>query len=451
LANTTILWAYGSENIWASQHHRERVTRWWSLFIASQGPNAVLAGFTSDTPQVLLESLRMDHQSIGDFAANPSDSAVVMRVATARDIPVEVLPPTPPTPPTPVAQPATIVLPVPTTTTVPVTQPRTPLPLRLPKVEQTQKPIPALPAALVTLDVGVTDSAHKPVAGLAQSDFTILEDGAKQDIASFTTERVPMSLVILLDSSGSIASKLDKIRAAASTIIHQAGVQDEFCLVEFKVDVSVIQDFTGDASSADRALASLKAGGGTALLDSLKFALEYANQKGKHERKGIVLITDGGEADSHSTRADVIPLLQQGNVQFYSIAFPEGLGPAQAPDSRGHGPVKAQPTEALARNLLDTLAKASSGGLLFYPRQATELGGIAESIVLDLRAPRYALAYRPHRPQTDDQWRSLQVIVHPSATCGPLTARTRPGYFAGQTQPSPRPITSAAGSSHPTP
>ena len=435
LANTTVLWAYSSENIWASQHHRERVTHWWSMFIASQGPNAVLARFTSDTPQVLLESLRTDHHPIGDFAANPSDSAVVMRVATARDIPVEVPLPNPPPTPKPVAQPATVVLPVPAITPVAAPQPSTPTPPRLPKVDQARKPLPAPPPAVVTLDVGVTDSAHKPVADLIQSDFTILEDGAKQDIAAFTTERAPISLVLLLDTSGSIASKLDRIRSAASTIIHQAGGQDEFCMVEFKAEVSVIQDFTSDAASADRALASLKAGGGTALLDSLKFALEYANQKGKHHRKGIVLITDGGEADSHSTRADVILLLQQGNVQFYSIAFPEGLGPAQAPDFRSHGPVKAQPTEALARNLLDTLAKASSGGLLFYPHQAAELGRISESIVSDLRAPRYTLAYHSQRPQTDAGWRSIKVMVSPSATHGPLTARTRAGYFAGQPEP----------------
>ena len=448
LANPTVLWAYGSENIWASEHHRERVTRWWSMFVASQGPNAVLAGFTSDTAQVLLESLRTDHHPIGDFASNPSDPAVVMHVATARDVPVEVPLPIPPLPLKPVAQPTTIVLPVPAITTVPVPQPSRPPPLRLAKVEETPKPLPAPPATMVTLDVRVTDSANKPIAGLAQSNFTILEDGTMQDIASFASERAPMSLVLLLDTSGSIASKLDRIRSAASTIIHQAGGQDEFCLVEFKVAVSVIQDFTSDASSADRALATLKAGGGTALLDSLKFALEYANQKGKQERKGIVLITDGGEADSHSTRADVIPLLQQGNVQFYSIAFPEGLGLAQAPDSRGHG-VKAQPTEALARNLLDTLAKASSGGLVFYPRQAAELDRISESIVSDLRAPRYTLAYSPHRPQTDAGWRSIQVLVSPSVTHGPLTARTRAGYFAGQTQTGPGPISRTTDASQP--
>ena len=263
----------------------------------------------------------------------------------------------------------------------------------------------------------------------------------KQDITSFSAERSPMSLVLLLDTSGSIGSKLEKIRAAASTIIHRAGDQDEFCLVEFKANVTVVQDFTTDVTSADRALAALKAGGQTALLDALRFSLGYAAQKGKHQRKGIVLITDGGEADSQCTRADIISLLQQGNVQFYAVGFPEGLDQVQSPDPRVRGPVRPQPTEALARNLLDTLAKASSGGLLFFPHQANELAPIAESIVSDLRAPRYTLGYYPTLPQTDVGWRSVQVQVRPSVEHGQLAARTRAGYFAGHTQPTPVPAT----------
>ena len=296
-----------------------------------------------------------------------------------------------------------------------------------------------LKSVQVTLDVGVTDPAGTPTAGLSKTDFTVLEDGHKQDIAYFSTERAPISLVLLLDTSGSIAPKLDRIRAAASTIIHQAGDQDEFCLVEFKANVAVVQDFTSDPAPADRALAALKAGGQTALLDALKFTLEHASQKARHERKGIVLITDGGEADSHSTRADVIPLLQRGNVQFYAVGFPEGLDRAQSPDSRSHAPAKSQPTEALARNLLDTLANASSGGRVFYPPKAADLARIAQSVVSDLRAPRYTIGYYPTRPQTDHSWRSIQVVVHPSADRPPLTARTRAGYFAGQATPNANP------------
>jgi Ca-activated chloride channel family protein len=285
----------------------------------------------------------------------------------------------------------------------------------------------------VTLDVGVTDSARTPIPGLSKADFTVLEDGVKQDIASFSTDRAPISLVLLLDTSGSMGSKLDRVRAAASTIIRQREREDEFALMQFKASPALLQDFTTDVASADSALNALKAGGQTALLDALKFALEYASQKAKHERKGLVLVTDGGEADSQATRADVIPLLQRGNVQFYAVGFPEGLDRVQSPDSRSHGPVKPQPTEALARNLLDTLAKASSGGLVFYPRQATELSRIAESIVSDLRAPRYTLGYYSLRPQTEAGWRSIQVLVLPSAQHGPLAARTRAGYFASPT------------------
>ena len=309
LANSTILWAYGSENVWASQHHRECVTRFWSMFIANQGPNAMLSAFNSDAPQILQESLRPNHCPLTDFAVNPSDSALVMHVAAEREVPID-LPPVKPKPsPEPTAQRA-VNLP----------------PLQSQKVEPVSKP-PAAPApVLVTLDVGVTDSAHTPVAGLCKSDFEILEDGIKQNIASFSADRKPISLVILIDASGSIAPKLAKIQAAASSIIRQTADQDEFSLLAFTTNTVVLQDFTADPASADRALNSIKAGGGTALLDALKTALAYAAQNAKHERRAVLLITDGGENESQSTtRTDVISLLQRATPSFSLWDFPKVL------------------------------------------------------------------------------------------------------------------------------
>jgi len=318
-----------------------------------------------------------------------------------------------------------------------------------PETKSEPKPVPVPPPVQVTLNVGVTDSTKTPIPGLSRADFTVLEDGMQQNIASFSADRAPISLVLLLDTSGSIASKLDRIRGAASTIIHQAGDQDEFCLVEFKASMTVVQDFTSDTSAADRALANLKAGGQTALLDALQFSLEHASRNGRHERKGLVLITDGGEADSHFTRADVLPLLQRANVQFYAVGFPEGLDRVQSPDTRGHGPIKPQPTEAQARDLLDTLAKASSGGRVFYPLRAADLGPISQSIVSDLRAPRYTIGYYPTRSQSEVGWRSVQVLVRPSPERGQLTARTRAGYVAGQSNANPGPLSSASVAAQP--
>src|SRR6185369_3938995 len=332
-----------------------------------------------------------------------------MHIAAERQVSVEVQqvppPPTVVTPPQKPSFPPTRKVAKALPKPLPTPPPPKPKPEPKPEPKVEPQPAPDPPPMHVTLDVGVSDSTSTPISDLSKADFTVLEDGVQQTIASFTAERTPISLVLLLDTSGSIAPKLDRIRAAASTIIHQAGDQDEFCLVEFKANVAVVQDFTSDASSADRALAAIKVGGQTALLDALKFALEHANRNGRHERKGLVLITDGGEADSHSTRADVLPLLQQANVQFYAVGFPEGLDRAQSPDSRGHGPPKPQPTEALARDLLDTLAKASSGGRVFYPPKAADLSRIAQSVVSDLRAPRYTIGYYAIRPQTETGWR----------------------------------------------
>ena len=432
LANTSVLWAFSSEDLFASQYHRRCVLRWWCLYIASQGPNAVLAGFSSDTATILLQSLLTAHQPIGEFAVDASDTAMVMHVATERRIPVQV-PQAKFTPPPELPERATVIPPPqPATKASEPQQPSAP-----PEAQPTQelpepKPAAVPPRVQIKVEVGVTDSAGIPVTGLSKADFTVAEDGVEQGIGSFSIQRAPTSVVLLIDTSGSIIQKLDKIRAAASRIIHQVGDQDEFCVMEFKASTTVVQDFTSNAASADRALATLKAGGQTALLDALKFALDYATQKGKQQRKGIVLITDGGEADSHSSRADVIPLLQRSDVQFYAVGFPEGLDINQSPDPHGHGPVRAQPTEALARDLLATLAKASSGGLVFYPRQGDEMGRIADSIISDLRAPRYTLGYYSVRPQTDPGWRSLRILIRRFPQRGPLTVRTRAGYFPGQ-------------------
>jgi hypothetical protein len=87
LAKTEVLWAYQSENIWSSQLHRERVTRWWSLFIAGQG--GVLAAFNSDAPQTLFAAARPNHYPVGQYAVNSEDADVVMHAADGRQVPLK--------------------------------------------------------------------------------------------------------------------------------------------------------------------------------------------------------------------------------------------------------------------------------------------------------------------------------------------------------------------------
>lgn len=444
LAGIAVNWGYPDEGIWRSDNHRYLVGRWWRLWTKSAGGQ--LANFSSDPAQALLKSTQEHQRASDDVTADTSDSALQMHVATERQIPVQ------PPPNTPMLLPATTTKPSASTPPEPIRQPTvapqatsTPPPT-IAGVESTAKPSHAVEPALlsrpdlaspvppkrITLDVGVTDAAGTPIGGLSRNDFSISEDGVPQEINSFGSERAPVSVVVLLDASASIAPKLGKIRATASSIIRHAVDQDEFCVASFTTSVRILQDFTTDQASTDRALRTIRSGGGTALLDALKVAIEHATQHGKHERKAIVLITDGGEFDSQTTRAGVVPLLQNGNVQFFAVGLPEGLGQVQSHDPRGRGTVKTAPPEALARDLLDTLASASSGGMVFYPHHEIELGRIADSIISKLRAPRYAISYLPVRPQTETGWRSIRVTVNPSPGRAPLTARTRAGYVAGE-------------------
>lgn len=170
LANTTVLWAYGSESVWASQNHRERVARWWSLFIAGQGPNATLAAFSADAPQVLLAATRTNHRAIGQYAVNMDDSTVVMHTATAREVPLKIQA-RPVPPPDPLPQPVAKAEPPPPPVLAAVVVMPPPEPPVAPPT-RTEEPAPALeqepPAKVVeetVIAIPVPSEIPKPAIG----------------------------------------------------------------------------------------------------------------------------------------------------------------------------------------------------------------------------------------------------------------------------------------------
>jgi len=129
LANSAVFWGYNSESLWTSQNHRDRVARWWSLFITGQGPNATLAAFSADMPQVLLAATRTNHLAIGEYAVNKEDIALVMHTAIQREVPVKIAAnPAPPTQPLP--QPVAKLEPPPTPAPVAVGVTAPPVPVK---------------------------------------------------------------------------------------------------------------------------------------------------------------------------------------------------------------------------------------------------------------------------------------------------------------------------------
>jgi Ca-activated chloride channel family protein len=259
------------------------------------------------------------------------------------------------------------------------------------------------------------------LSGLSPADFAVYEAGARKEIVSFRHERTPISIALLIDTSGSIGTKLSRIRAAAARIIRQGYPDDEWAVLEFKGTTQVRQEFTTNAIDAERALNQLKAAGETALLDAVKHAIHHMQEKGRHDRKAVVLVTDGGEANSRCRRDEVLQMLVGVNVQLYAIGFPDGLTQSAA-----------------ARSLLDELAKASSGGRSFYPNQTAELDEIAKSIANALRTPRYRLSY--YSTGRSDDTREPVVRIEVAARESNAVVRTR----LVSVSPPSTPVTSAS-------
>lgn len=298
---------------------------------------------------------------------------------------------------------------------------------------QQQQPKPAgqegpveLSSELVVLDVTVIDRTNHPVGNLEKEDFVIFEDGAQQQVSFFSREETPVSLGLVLDTSGTMRKKLTKATTAAMRLVRQSHPQDEMFVVRFTAEAELIQDFTKDIREIEYALEDLVAHGQTALLDAVYLSVEQAQKYGKHRRKAIVILTDGEDRDSYYTRDQALQALRGSDVQVYVIGFPEGLD-EQFNVFRETGRRKMGRREKRARKLLDELS-SMSGGRAFYPQALEELDSIAETIATDLRT-QYTLGYYPTR-QRDGTWRQVKVDVKSDNKRSELVARTRSGYYA---------------------
>jgi VWFA-related protein len=175
---------------------------------------------------------------------------------------------------------------------------------------------------LVNVTATVTDKNGRFVPGLHQDDFVVYEDNVRQEVSHFSNERVPVSLGIVLDTSGSMAG--EKIQYAQSAIDRFLGElldpQDEIFITRFQSYPELLQDWTTDRKRLARAVARLNAAGGTAMLDALAEAVPMA-QTGDHRKKAIVLISDGNDTDSDSTLGQIKQLIRNSEVMVYAIGI----------------------------------------------------------------------------------------------------------------------------------
>jgi Ca-activated chloride channel family protein len=258
---------------------------------------------------------------------------------------------------------------------------------------------------------------------LAREDFEILEDGALQEITDFARDsEAPLRMVMLFDTSLSIASRLDFERRAAARFLERVmRPQDQAALFSFATDTTVLQDFTSRVSLLISAMKQLRAQGSTSLYDAIYLAADYLKDApGRHI---ILIVSDGGDTTSAKDLKTALAQTQQADAIIYPI-FTGNLWPSQ------------NVRDLAAERALSALA-SETGGEAFFPRARTgddpaadeqtltDLNGAFSRLADQLRT-QYTLGFYSSNDARDGAFRKIQVRVKKPG----YAARARNGYYA---------------------
>ena len=269
---------------------------------------------------------------------------------------------------------------------------------------------------MVMVGVTVTDPYDRIVTGLDKGNFEVFDDKVAQEIQTFSTEDVPISVGMIFDASGSMSDKIEKSKEAALQFFKTSNPEDEFMLIQFNERPDLISAFTSKFEKLQDRLLFVKSGGRTALLDAIYLGLNEM-KKARSTRKALLVISDGGDNHSRYTENEIKRAVRESDTQIFAVAVLEPLA------SRNR-----TPEEAAGPSLLSDLATVS-GGRMFSVEDASELPDIAEKISIELRNE-YVIGYKPSNLVRDGRWRRIKVKLDPPRGLPPLQVYARTGYYA---------------------
>lgn len=277
---------------------------------------------------------------------------------------------------------------------------------------------------LVVMHTSVYDKSGHFLSGLKKENFRIYEDGIEQTVTQFSQEDVPVSMGILVDLSGSMRNKIEKVTESALAFIRASNPQDQVFLIGFNDQTELLQDYTNSIDDISDALENTTVTGGTALFDAVYLGVQKAHD-GTEPKKALVVITDGEDRDSYYKLDELVAKIQESDVQIFSIGFLNAV-----PDKGifGHWsksvPEKAQ--DALMQISEDTGAKA------FFPKSMLEMGAIVSEIAHELRS-QYSIGYISSNSSRDGSYRRVKISLEPTSMSTANHIRYRRGYFAPKT------------------
>jgi Ca-activated chloride channel family protein len=270
---------------------------------------------------------------------------------------------------------------------------------------------------LVSLNVAVTDATAHYVTTLEQEDFSVFEDGMKQEVTFFSRTNLPIALALMMDTSASMDTKLPIAQEAATGFVRRLRSQDLAEIIDFDNRVTIIAPFSNDVAELEQAIRKTSAGGSTSLYNAIYIALNdlkklVAKNIEEIRRRAIVVLSDGEDTSSLLPFEEVLDLAKRSETAIYSIGLRAGDSPNE---NKGF-----KEAEFAMRQLAQ-----ETGGRAFFPNQVAELGKVYGQISDELSS-QYTLGYTSRNPKRDGAWRRVVVRVNGQQ----LTARTKQGYFA---------------------
>ncbi len=272
----------------------------------------------------------------------------------------------------------------------------------------------------VQLAVSVQDKEGRPVDGLKQENFQIFEDKVQQTIKTFRHEDIPLSLGLVIDNSGSMRNKRERVNSSALAFVRESNPEDETFIINFDDSAYLEQDFTSSIGDLIDALENIDARGETALYDALYLAADKVAKDGKKDKKAILLITDGEDNASKYGINKIIEALRQSKVTLYAIGLLED------DDQRG-GLFKKAPSKKAKDDLLKFAE--ITGGQAYFPKNLDEVEDLVKHIAHDLRN-HYTISYTPTNKNLDGTWREVKVNITTPKNMPKITWHTKPGYTA---------------------
>jgi Ca-activated chloride channel family protein len=265
----------------------------------------------------------------------------------------------------------------------------------------------------VLVSVTVLDHADRAVTGLGPTNFAVLDDKDPQVVRYLSNVDEPISLIVVLDASASMAAKVQDVRKAFTELVNTSNSQDDFGLIIVSDDPWVALHFDDSGSEIRRAVDALEPKGFTALWDGMYLGIKEL--RSSHcQRKAMVVISDGGDNHSRYTESELRSLLKEADVEVYAIGMFDRFA--------------TRPEEKIGPLRLDEVTSVT-GGRVFPVHDAVELSRAVTQISGELRT-QYILGYYPSNRRRDGKWRRLKIRLTGSASQSKCRLYAKKGYYA---------------------